>query len=154
MNKKSPSETHVRWLNTRLTEAELHALDELLEALGTTRAEFMRKAMREATAAGPDPIKNDMKTFREAVYQLAAVGRNFNQMVRVMNSGDQPDPERLRAMLEEIRSVLRKLDQEWNAVVLRSRSPFVKLRPKALRFDKGDLDKLVDKSKSKEKSWL
>jgi excisionase family DNA binding protein len=34
-------------------------------------------------------------------------------------------------------------------LVHRRQIPFVKLRPKALRFDRGDLDKLVDKSKSK-----
>lgn len=34
-------------------------------------------------------------------------------------------------------------------LVHRRQISFVKLRPKALRFDKGDLDKLVDKSKSK-----
>ncbi len=34
-------------------------------------------------------------------------------------------------------------------LVHRRQIPFVKLRPKALRFDIGDLDKLVDKSKSK-----
>jgi hypothetical protein len=42
MNKKNPSDAHIRWLHTRLTEAESQALDRLVRALGTTRAEFMR----------------------------------------------------------------------------------------------------------------
>jgi hypothetical protein len=76
-----------------------------------------------------DPLPDQMKGFREAVYQLAAAGRNLNQLARAANSGQPIDQSALHAVLLEIQEALNRMSTEVKAYMSR-RQRFVSLEPR------------------------
>lgn len=72
----------------RLTPAERRGLDNLAFKIGATRARLLRRAVREMIGAGPDLFEDGLITLSEVTRELAAVGRNLNQLAAKLNSGD------------------------------------------------------------------
>jgi hypothetical protein len=72
----------------RLTPAERTALRALASARGETVARLLRRAVREIVTGGPDLFDDGLKLLSETARQLAAAGRNLNQIAATLNSGD------------------------------------------------------------------
>lgn len=109
----------------RLTEAEQKAFIVFAERAGESRARLLRKAVRDMVGLGPDMLRADLESFREAVYQVAAVGRNLNQVARVLNaeiaSGDAPDLQSLPAMIAATGAVIVALQAQLTRIIEQSR---------------------------------
>lgn len=113
------------FVKTRLSQAESQAFVLVLLKLGTNGSRFLRKVIREVIGEGPDLLINDLQAFRDAIYQLGAIGRNLNQLVRAFNSGQLTDGQVDSCLLIAIRDQVANLEKELLAIVLRSRQRWV-----------------------------
>jgi hypothetical protein len=119
------SSTRTRRIIIRLSETEYRGYFLLAQNLGTTRARLFRGMVREALELGPDLITQDMKIISEGVYQLAAVGRNLNQELRAMHSGQlQGEPAHI-ALIEQLKERVTRLEELWIKAIKRSRNRWV-----------------------------
>ena len=113
------------FVKTRLSQAEYQAFLLVLLKFGTNGARFLRKVIREVIGEGPDLFPNEMEVFREATFQLGAIGRNLNQLVRAFNSGQLTNGQVDSSLLIAIRDQVVKLEMELLEIVLRSRQRWV-----------------------------
>ena len=112
-------------LRIRLNASEDRAVIQLAGSRGEkTRSRLVRKMIRDSIAEGPDLLKDDLKTMQEGFRQVAAIGRNINQLAKAAHSGDrvQVDPVLLRAAAVE----MEHLRTELAAVIMRSRNRWVR----------------------------
>lgn len=89
-------------LHIRLLEEERRSLNELSEELGVKPSIFVRRLIREAVNQGPDFFDDGIKELRETNRQIAAIGRNLNRLVLMMNSGDPINGIDLRIEYESL----------------------------------------------------
>lgn len=114
------------FIKTRLTLAEYQAFALVLHKLEIKGARFLRKIIREVIGEGPDLLPNDLHTFRDATFQVGAIGRNLNQLVRAFHGGQLTGSQVDGAMLESIRDQVARHEKELLAIVLRSRQRWVR----------------------------
>ncbi len=72
----------------RLTPDERVALRAVALAQNIPVARLLRRAVREIVTGGPDLFDDGVKALSETARQLAAAGRNLNQIAATLNSGD------------------------------------------------------------------
>ena len=113
-------------LNVRLNDEENLRFQRLAEGLQTTRSRLLRKLIREAIGAGPDLLAHELSLFEDLAYQLAAVGRNLNQLVRAIHSGKVAVTADDRTFIEAVRAEVQRVDQEVITVIDRSCNRWVK----------------------------
>jgi hypothetical protein len=94
---------------------------EVAEGLQTTRSQLLRKIILESIGKGPILLPQEMRTFEEAVFQLAALGRNLNQLLRAVNSGQVTASLQERTMMEALRDQVEVLKKEFLTTLDRSR---------------------------------
>lgn len=109
----------------RLTEAEQKAFIVFAERAGESRARLLRKAVRDMVGLGPDMLRADLESFREAVYQVAAIGRNLNQVARVLNAelaaGDAPDLQSVPSTITNTQAAIAGLQAQLTRIIEQSR---------------------------------
>ena len=103
--------THLH--NVRLNEPENLEFKRVAERLQTTRSRLMRKMIRELIGEGPDFLDREWILFEKLAYQLSAIGRNLNQLVRAYHSDQGAritvDLSLLGEVLERTESVKREI---------------------------------------------
>jgi len=115
------SEGPQRWGHCRLTEVEFWTLFKHAAQLGITRSRFLRKCLREGMGQGPDPFKEDFETLHELAMQLGAIGRNFNQLVRRLNSNESVDDSELLRTVSQVRIKTEQASQTLRTLILHAR---------------------------------
>jgi hypothetical protein len=115
-----------RWANVRLTEEEHKALDAIQERLSTTRSRLLRKAVRELIGLGPDLLPQEWKAFEDLAFQVAAVGRNLNQLVKAIHQGKAAIGPEDRLLVEGVSDRVREVQAALQAAIERSRQRWVK----------------------------
>jgi hypothetical protein len=123
---KNASDILIRSAHVRLDKAEDTGFQELVERLATTRSRLLRKIIRESIGEGPDLLPNEMKHFEEAVFQLAALGRNLNQLLKLVHTGQVKVSSQEQAMMESIRTQVECLKKETLIVIDRSHERWVR----------------------------
>ena len=123
---KNTSDTLIRSAHVRLDEAEDAGFQQLVESLETTRSRLLRKIIRESIGEGPDLLPQEMKPFEEAVFQLAALGRNLNQLLKLVHSGQINASSQDLALMEGIRTQVELLKKETLTVIDRSHERWVR----------------------------
>jgi len=88
MHKVSDEKRKSEAQRVRLTVDENAALKKLAEEMGVKPSKLIRRLIREAVNQGPDFFDDGIKELRETNRQIAAIGRNLNRLVLMMNSGD------------------------------------------------------------------
>ena len=86
--KPSPPKVRSRSRNIRLHLEEDNALKQLAQTLNQTPSRVIRSLIRQAVTGGPDFFDDGVLEIRTAHRQLAAFGRNLNQLARAANRGD------------------------------------------------------------------
>lgn len=114
-------------INTRVTDAELRALDRVAEASdGMSRAALLRRLVRFAGGfAAPTP---DEEVFlRSAERHLSRLGGNFNQIAAALSASVKkigradPTQQQIEALhraeddVDEIRGMVRQMLENWQA---------------------------------------
>lgn len=125
MDKTAEEKMLWRFVKTRLSHAEYEGFVMVLQRLGTNGARFLRKVIREVLGEGPDILPNDLQAFRDATFQVGAIGRNLNQLVRAFHSGQLTSSQVDSVLLQAVRDEVTKLEKELLTVVLRSRQRWV-----------------------------
>lgn len=113
----SPGPAYSRSRNIRLRTAEDDALKQLAAATGQTPSQVLRQLLRIAATGGPDYVGDEKVDLRMNARQLAAIGRNLNQLVRAIHRGEQVAPDDLRRVLNATRVQFTVVHQTYlNAV--------------------------------------
>lgn len=107
---------------SRIAEHEFQAYLKVVQTLGITRSRMMRKMISDLVGQGPDLLPQDMRIIGEGVYQLGALGRNLNQLLRAIHSSQLIAQPADMTVAEAVRDQVTRLEKEWIAVVKRSKS--------------------------------
>jgi len=121
MHRIPTSELLNKYLNVRVPEEDYRGFRKLAEFFKVSPGRLLRHILRERYLGQSDPLPDQLKAFREAVYQFAAAGRNLNQLVRAANSGGQVDPVLVRQTCEDLLAGLVKANTELKAYMARCR---------------------------------
>jgi hypothetical protein len=121
MKRKPASELLSKIVNVRVPYDEYHGFRKLAEYLKVSPGRLIRHILRENYMGQSDPLPDHMKGFREAVNQLAAAGRNLNQLARAANSGQRVDQTEAQAVMAEIQAALNRMGVEIKAYMSRRR---------------------------------
>ena len=106
--KKKESElNHPHFVAVRLSNVELHLLDQSASALGISISEYLRKVLTEKEIQNRIEIVTDMESLRKLVSEYGKIGSNLNQIARYFNSGR----ERSLAIESEIHQCIAELFQ-------------------------------------------
>lgn len=106
--KKKESElNHPHFVAVRLSDMELHLLNQSASALGISRSEYLRKMLAEKEIQNRIEIVTDMESLRKLVSEYGKIGSNLNQIARYFNSGG----ERSLAIESEIHQCIADLFQ-------------------------------------------
>ncbi|MDO9486998.1 MAG: hypothetical protein Q7J32_01380 [Sphingomonadaceae bacterium] len=98
--------------------AELKAV---AAAQGVTVARLLRRAVREMITGGPDLFDDGLKALSETARQLAAAGRNLNQIAATLNSGDHAYSSDIRNAIAEMRIALDIAQDRYVSLIRGSR---------------------------------
>jgi hypothetical protein len=82
----------------------------------------VRRLIREAITAGPDFFDDGVDELRIAHRELAAVGRNINQLARSANQGERVVPAQLKRNLAAAKLQVERLADFYRAAVERARA--------------------------------
>jgi len=126
---KNASERFIRSAHVRLDQAEDSRFQEVVEHLQTSRSQLLRKMIREQIGEGPDLLPQEFKVLDEAVYQVAAIGRNLNQLLRAIHAGQVQAVPQHQALMGEILSRIESLKKDILVVIERSRNRTVRREP-------------------------
>lgn len=114
-SKPEPDETRVR-REIRFSESEFEAGTKLANHLGTNIQGLVIALVRSAVETHPIFSKEEVNALAAASLQLGAVGRNFNQLVRRLNSDIEPLPldyenavKAVEGVFKENREVIKKI---------------------------------------------
>jgi hypothetical protein len=110
-----------RRVMVRFSETEFQDLMKLVEDLGATRSKLFRKLIREALGSELELVGHHMKTIGEGIYQLGALGRNLNQQLRLVHSGQVVGQPLDVVLLQQVKEELLNLEEEWLLVIQRSK---------------------------------
>ena len=83
----------------RLRADEEAGLKKLAADLGQTPSRIMRRLIREALTGAPDYFDDGVLDLRRMHRELAAIGRNLNQLSRVANQGGAVGGEEVRRVI-------------------------------------------------------
>ena len=125
MEDNKSSQVFWKFAKTRVRYEEYFAFVAVLLKMNTTCSRFLRKVIREVIGQGPDLLPNEIQDFREAVNQVATLGRNINQLVRAYYTGQPPGLVVDQAALEQFKNQVEELRKELATVIQRSKERWV-----------------------------
>ena len=104
-------------LCVRLRPDEHAAFRRLAQTLGQPPSRVARRLIREAVTGGPDFFADGVLELRAASRELAAVGRNLNQLARAANRGAGLAGPEVSATLTAVRTRVNAVDRVYRAAV-------------------------------------
>ena len=116
------AEPRTEKLRIRLTRAEREALKRLAEQVGERPSVLARRILREASQPGSITLfDEDGRAVRNASMELAAAGRNLNQIAKAVNRGPTVLNPDVRVDLEDTLREVRHVRDRVAEIVQRSR---------------------------------
>lgn len=130
----------------RLVPDELEALKRAAAAEGVPVSRLLRRAVREIVNGAPDLFDDDIQALRDVSKELAAIGRNLNQLTAGVNSGDYAYASDIIASLKDVRASVEEARGRYARLVQASRQRWVSVRGAAPRRTPHDIatDSYVD----------
>ena len=113
-------------LRVRVRDDEREALNRLAKSLDRKPSEILRRLVREAVTGGPDFFDDGLEELRTAHRQLAAVGRNINQLAKAANRDEPIVASELRDELAEVKARVEDVAGVYRGAVERARKRTVK----------------------------
>lgn len=111
---------NVPLLSTRLSLDEKKRFAALAASEGETMSSYSALLIRNSLRDDALLTKRECESLRGASMQLAAIGRNLNQVVAQLNSGYGNQGKISEKYLETLRSYVKGLDLEVKALVAKS----------------------------------
>ena len=112
-----PTDRHSKVVHVRLRPAEDRAFKQLATALNQPPGRVLRRLVREAITGGPDFFADGVSELRAAHRELAAVGRNLNQLVRAANRGEVLLGQEIAPTLNALQTRVETVEQLYGAAV-------------------------------------
>jgi len=112
-------------LRVRVRDDEREALNRLAKALDRKPSELLRRLVREAVNGGPDYFDDGLDELRTAHRELAAVGRNINQLAKAANREKPIVAAELRSELAEVKARVEDVASVYRGAVERARHRMV-----------------------------
>jgi hypothetical protein len=109
---KSAAGKKVKQVNARMTVGENQAFEVMAARLKISRPRLLRKVIREVIGKGPELLPQDFRAFEDALFQLSAVGRNLNQLMRAIHGGQVKVLPPQLILLDDLRGRIESLKQE------------------------------------------
>ena len=97
--KAKPGAIRSKMVCVRLRAEEEAGLKKLAADLGQPPSRIMRRLIREALTGGPDYFDDGVLDLRRMHRELAAIGRNLNQLSRAANQGGAVGGEDVRRVI-------------------------------------------------------
>ena len=113
-------------LRVRVRDDEREALNRLAKSLDRKPSEILRRLVREAVTGGPDFFDDGLEELRTAHRQLAAVGRNINQLAKAANRDEPIVASELRDELADVKARVEDVAGVYRRAVERARKRTVK----------------------------
>ena len=89
--KKQPEGTTLSNRQTfRLLPNEAQLFEQYAKENGTDRSKILIKVVRELITQKPHLLPEELEEFKHATRQLMGIGRNFNQLVKMVRAGGAP----------------------------------------------------------------
>jgi len=111
----------------RLTIEENKALKDLAVQMEIKPSKIIRRLIREAVTKGPDFFDDGIKELQESNRQLAAIGRNLNRLVKMINSDKPVNNVDLKNEYESLQSGYAEMQNAYQELILRSKKRSVKI---------------------------
>lgn len=108
-------------LRVRITDEEQSGLKKRAASIDTTPSKVMRRLLREFLNGAPDYFEDGLQELRATHRELAAIGRNLNQLVRAVNAGEIVSTSEIAPELDAVREGVRKVEEVYRAGVERVR---------------------------------
>ena len=115
--KLAKGEAKSGWLHVRIRPAERKALDKLARSLDEKPSGVVRRLLREAITGGPEYFNDGLQELRAAHRELAAVGRNINQLAKAANRDEPVVSKDLRRNLAAAKQQVDHLTGIYRAAV-------------------------------------
>ncbi len=96
---------------------ERKALQKLAGSLGVKPSQVVRRVVREAITGGPEYFADGLKELQAAHRELAAVGRNINQLARAANRDEKIVSKDLRRNLAAAKQQVDRLAEVYRDAV-------------------------------------
>ncbi len=109
-------------VHVRLVNAEKQALLRLAKRVRQPPSRVIRRLIREAVSGDPDYFDDGLAEIRETHRQLAAVGRNLNQLTKLAHRGEALVPGDIAPDLEALAAQLERLAEQYGSTVARVRA--------------------------------
>jgi len=108
-------------LRVRIHCEEREALAKLAASLDEKPSRIVRRLIREAITEGPDFFDDGVGELRAAHRELAAIGRNINQLARQANAQERVVPAQLKGNLAAAKVQVERVADIYRDAVLRAR---------------------------------
>ena len=109
-------------VRVRLNRDEKRALLKFAETLDERPSRVMRRLIREAVSGGPDFFDDGLAEIRETHRQLAAIGRNLNQLTKLAHKGEALLPSDVMPELEAIKKEVKSAAAHYRSALARARA--------------------------------
>ncbi len=126
MTKTTAKKRRSESLRVRVRNDEREALKRLAKSLGRKPSEVLRRLVREAVTGGPDFFDDGLDELRAAHRELAAVGRNINQLAKAANRDKPVVASELRGELADVKARVDDVAGIYRGAVERARRRTVK----------------------------
>ncbi len=114
-------ETRGRWVGVRITDREAKALAKIVERENFKNpSELLLSMIRQRLTKQPHLNGAEVDQLEEAKFQLQAIGRNLNQMVRAINDGKADSARFSERYATEILERINAVKREINRLVEQS----------------------------------
>jgi hypothetical protein len=108
----------------RLLPNEAELFEQYAKENGTDRSKILIKIVRELITEKPHLLPDELEEFKNATRQLMGIGRNFNQLVKVIRAGGAPPAlynetyyqaiiERIDDLKESLNSYIQNTKNRW-----------------------------------------
>ncbi len=126
MSKTTAKKRRSEALRFRVRGDEREALKRLAKSLNRKPSEVLRRLVREAVTGGPDFFDDGLDELRAAHRELAAVGRNINQLAKAANRDKPVVSAELRGELADVKARVEDVAGVYRGAVERARRRTVK----------------------------
>jgi len=130
MPRKPPSLIRSQAVRVRIREDEAKAFRSLCAKLERTPSEVLRRLLREAVTGGPEYFSDGLAELKRCRLEMAAIGRNVNQLAKHANRGDGVVPSQLREELKATHDALERLRSLYNDAIRRVSKRSIRKWPK------------------------
>jgi len=106
-------------VHVRVFDEEKSGLQKIALDIDATPSEVMRRLLREVLNGAPEYFSDGLEELAAMRRELAAVGRNLNQLVRVLNAGGAASSSEIESTVAAVRDEVRKVEELYRGAVER-----------------------------------